>query len=131
MPESKYDPVVRQLGRVALATVFWAGTFAVTRGWLDRSAGLQVRVALVAIGVAGFLPVVLVYAKSIRMQDEFTQRVHLIALAVAFAATACVSYTADLLYEAGFIPRFPSTGLWALMVAVWFVSMLATPRYYR
>jgi hypothetical protein len=65
------------------------------------------------------------------MQDEFNQRIHLVSLACAFAATAVISYASDLLFQAGFIPQFPSTGLWALMVAIWFVGMIATPRYYR
>ena len=63
--------------------------------------------------------------------DEFNQRIHLIALACAFAAAAVVSYTSDLLFQAGFIRQFPATGLWALMVAIWFVAMIVTPRYYR
>ena len=45
---------------------------------------------------SAFVPVVLVYVKSIRMQDEFNQRIH---------------YSTDLLFQAGFIPQFPSTGL--------------------
>ena len=89
------------------------------------------RVALVVVGIGGFLPVVFVYAKSIRMQDEFNQRIHYIALSIAFALTAVVSYASDLLCQAGFIPQFPSTGLWALMVVIWFIAMIVTPRFYR
>jgi hypothetical protein len=65
------------------------------------------------------------------MQDEFNQRIHLVALSVAFAVTAAVSYASDLLRQAGFIPAVPATGLWAAMVGVWFITMLVTPRYYR
>ena len=89
------------------------------------------RIALVVVGVGGFLPVIFLYAKSIRMQDEFNQRIHYIALSIAFAVTAAVSYASDLLSQAGFIPQIPSTGLWALMVAIWFVTMIVTPRFYR
>jgi len=55
----------------------------------------------------------------------------IIALSIAFAVTATVSYASDLLFQAGFLPRLPSTGMWALMVAIWFVTMIVTPRYYR
>jgi hypothetical protein len=130
--QKKTDPKVRLLGQVALSTVLWALSFVATKSeWLGHPDSLPLRALLVLIGVGGFLPVVYVYAKSIRMQDEFNQRIHLVALACAFAAAAVVSYTFDLLFQAGFIPQFPATGLWALMVAIWFVAMIVTPRYYR
>ena len=72
-----------------------------------------------------------VYARSIRLQDEFTQRLHLIGLAVAFAIVAVISYSADLLHQAHFLAQPPSGGLWALMIGVWFVTMIVTPRFYR
>ena len=132
MTEHKTDSKVRLMGQVAVTSVLWAGTFIASKTEsLGHPRGLPLRVALVVIGVGGFLPVVYVYAKSIRMQDEFNQRIHLVSLACAFAATAVISYASDLLFQAGFIPQFPSTGLWALMVAIWFVGMIATPRYYR
>jgi hypothetical protein len=108
MTEQKVTPNVRLLGQIAVTTV-----------------------ALVAVGIGGFLPVVYVYARSIRVQDEFNQRIHYIALSIAFALTAVVSYASDLLFQAGFIPQLPSTGLWALMVVVWFMAMIVTPRFYR
>jgi hypothetical protein len=129
---NKPDPTVQFLGEMAMATMFWAVTFIVTKtDWFARATGLPARVALVAIGIGGFLPIVFVYAKSIRMQDEFNQRVHLIALAVAFAAMAAISYSVDLLHQAHFMPQPLSGGVWALMVAVWFVALIITPRFYR
>ena len=126
------DPNLQLIRQVAAASFLWAITFVATKSeWLghyDRSAA---RMALVAVGTAGFLPVVFVYAKSIRMQDEFTQRIHLVALAIAFALVAVVSYVVDLLHQAHFIPELPATGLWALMVVIWFAAMIVTPRYYR
>jgi hypothetical protein len=132
MTEQKLDPNIRLLGQIVLTTLFWAGTFFVTKtGALGHAKSLTMRVALVALGIGGFLPVVYLYAKSIRMQDEFNQRIHYIALSIAFAVTATVSYASDLLFEAGLIPPFPSTGLWALMMVIWFVTMIVTPRFYR
>jgi hypothetical protein len=132
MAQQKLDPNVRLLGLVAVTTILWAGTFLATKtDTFGHPDTLAMRIALVAVGIGGFLPVVFVYAKSIRMQDEFNQRVHYIALSIAFAVTAVVSYASDLLFQAGFIPRFPSVGMWALMVAIWFVTMIVTPRFYR
>jgi hypothetical protein len=132
MTEQKTDPNIRLLGQVAVTAILWMATFVATKSeWIAHSTSLPLRVALVAVGIGGFLPVVFVYVKSIRMQDEFNQRIHLIALAFAFALVAVISYTSDLLHQAGFIPELPATGLWALMVVIWFVAMIVTPRYYR
>ena len=132
MAEQKIDPKVRFLGQMVLTTVLWAGTFLASKtDTFGHPDTLAMRIALVVVGIGGFLPVVFVYAKSIRMQDEFNQRIHYIALSIAFALTAVVSYASDLLFQAGFIPQFPSTGLWALMVVTWFIAMIVTPRFYR
>ena len=72
-----------------------------------------------------------VYAKSIRIQDEFNQRIHLIALTVAFAAMVTISYCADVLHATGFVPAVPAAGMWAVMIGIWFMCMLLTPRFYR
>ena len=117
---------------MALTSILWAGSFVATKNqWFGHPGSLAMRTALVVIGVGGFLPVMFVYVKSIRRQDEFNQRIHYIALSIAFAVTAALSYASDLVHQAGFTPEIPSTGLWALMVAVWFVSMIVTPRLYR
>jgi len=132
MAGQKLDPNVRLLRDVALSTVLWATTFIISKGtWFQGPHDWPMRAALVAVGIGGFVPVVFVYARSIRMQDEFNQRVHLVALAIAFAATAVISYSADMFHDAGFIAQVPGYGLWAVMVAAWFISMLVTPRYYR
>jgi hypothetical protein len=132
MAEQKIDPNVRLLGQVAVTSLLWAGTFVASKSeTLGHSESLAMRIALVVIGIGGFLPVMAVYAKSIRMQDEFNQRIHYIALSVAFAITGTVSYACDLLSQAGFIPALPSTGLWALMVVIWFAAMIVTQRFYR
>ena len=76
MAEQKLDPNVRLLGQVAVTTILWAGTFVASKtDTFGHPDSLAMRLALVAVGIGGFLPVVYVYAKSIRMQDEFNQRV--------------------------------------------------------
>jgi hypothetical protein len=132
MDERKVDLNIRLIQQVAFGAVLWATTFVATKSdSFGHPASLGMRITPLIVGVGGFLPVILVSAKSIRMQDEFNQRIHYIALSIAFAVTAAVSYASDLLSWAGFIPQLPSTGLWALMVVIWFVSMTVTPRFYR
>ena len=65
------------------------------------------------------------------MQDEFNQRLHFIALGVAFALIAALSYAIDLLHQARFIQQPSSYGLWALMLIVWWLSIVIVPRVYR
>ena len=127
------DATIRFLSQLVIATVLWSATFLATKSdWLTAHAtGLGARAALVAVGIGGFLPTLFVYVKSIRLQDEFNQRVHLVALAIAFAVLAVISYSVDLLHQAQFIPQPSSAGLWALMIGVWFVAMIITPRFYR
>ena len=132
MAEPKRDPNIVFLGQMFAATALWASTFVLTKAdWAQGATTLSRRVAVVALGLGGFLPVVLVYVKSIRIQDEFSQRIHLVALAIAFAATAVISYAVDLLHQSGFVPALPVTGLWAVMTAIWFVCMFVTARLYR
>ena len=70
-------------------------------------------------------------SKVIAEQDEFTFRIHLVAIAVTFALTGVASYACDFLEKAGFIPELPFTALWPAMVVVWWISIMATARYYR
>lgn len=132
MADSKRDPGIVFLGQMFAATALWASTFVLTKtDWAQDAVTFPRRLAVVLLGLGGFLPIVFVYVKSIRIQDEFNQRLHLIALGIAFAATAVISYGADLLVQADFIPSLPGTGVWAVMVAIWFICLLVTPRLYR
>jgi len=129
---NRANPNVRFLGQTALTTLLWASTLMATRAdWFARATALPARIALVAIGLGGFVPVVFLYAKAIRMQDEFNQRMHLIALGVAFALLGVTSYTVDLLHRASFIPQPSSSGLWGLMIAIWMTAMLVMSRLSR
>src|ERR1044071_2034835 len=92
-PKQKLDPNIRLIGQVAVATILWGGTYVITRtDWFAAATTLSPGVALGGSGIGGFLPIVFVYAKSIRMQDEFNQRLHFIALGVAFALIGSLSY---------------------------------------
>ena len=126
------DNGLRVLAQVALSTGLWVGTYLFCRGALLNGAhGRAARAALAAIGIAGFLPWVFVSAKAILAQDEFNQRVHFVALAIAFAVIATASFACGFLRNAGLIPELPFSDLWIAMVIVWGLAMFLTSRYYR
>jgi drug/metabolite transporter (DMT)-like permease len=132
MTQQKTEPQIRLIRQAAITSILWAATFIATKNEaFGHPDSPMMRLALILVGIGGFLPVIFLYAKSIRMQDEFSQRIHYIALSIAFAFIAALSYVSDLLSQAGLIPQIPSTGLWALMVFVWFITMIVTPRFYR
>jgi hypothetical protein len=129
---STKDSGLRLLAQVALSTGLWIGTYLFCRGALiDGEHGPAARAALAAIGIAGFLPWVFVSAKAILAQDEFNQRIHFVALSIAFAVIGTASFACGFLRNAGLIPELPFSDLWIAMVMVWWISMFLTSRYYR
>ena len=90
-----------------------------------------VRGAMVALAVVGVLPWIWVIARVIRAQDEFSRRLHLIALSVAFGATALLLFTAMFLQLAGFIDYVSLPAILGMMMVVWWLSIVVTTRYYR
>ncbi len=126
------DSGVRHLAELALTTLLWAATYGGAARFLHGDAlSLPARIGLVAIAIGGFLPWVYVIARVIAAQDEFTLRIHLAAIAVTFALTGVASYACDFLEKAGFIPELPVSALWMAMVVVWWISIMATARFYR
>jgi len=132
-PKEALDPGVRLLGSIGLALVVWAVTYVTALlGLGNTEHGPLGRALLAGVGIAGFILWVVVVARTIRAQDEFTQRIHLIGIAVAFALTALVSYAGDFLQRAGFIEQSPAgIGLWFVMAALWMLSLIGASRYYR
>jgi hypothetical protein len=129
---SRRNPAIRLLGMVVITLVLWVTTYVfASMRLVAHPQSAAVRGALAAAGIVGFVPWIVVAAKAIFAQDEFTQRVHLIAIALAFASTAFVSYASDFLHRAGFIADLPLAQLWMVMGVLWWLSIMAASRYYR
>jgi hypothetical protein len=133
MPQpEKRDPGIHILGLTFGAIALWGATYGVASRMLHHyPANVKLRVAAVIIGVLGFVTWQLVTAKLIRMHDEFTRRIHLIALGIAFAVTGLFIFTVDLLQRAGFIDYITLMTVWLVMVGTWLLAMMATEWYYR
>lgn len=86
--------------------------------------------------VVGLLPVVpglfivLAVVGAIRAQDELIQRMHLEALAFAFAALFLLTLTETFLAPLGYPPDRAGTRL-LIMAALWLVGLLLARRRYR
>ena len=132
MAEEKRDPTVRLLGVVAGATLLWFVSLSIASLTLSSEPQSPLlRAAMAVLAVVGFVAWIGATALSIRAQDEYTQRIHLVALACAFAATGIFVFAADFLQRAGFLTYLSFTTIWLVMVGTWWLSMVIVARIYR
>jgi len=123
---------LRHLAHVALGLVIWFITMVVATRLLHRHPpSIAVRIALVAIAVGGFLPWLISVGRLIMAQDEFSVRVHLVAIAFTCAATAVLLMTGGYLQTAGLLGYVALRNIWIGMVVVWWLSIVIASRYYR
>lgn len=89
---------------------------------LLEAGSLAARVAGVVVGTAGWVPMIFVIVRIIRLGDEFVRRIHLVALALAFASSLVLLTLLDWLSRAHFMAPPDLAVLWlafALLWAVW------------
>ena len=108
-----------------------AGVAPIVAGKLVESPSVAARVAGVVIGVGGWLPLMSFTAWAIRRGDEFSRRMHLVAIAWAFAIGLIMIALTDVLVRAHFIEPPPYMILWLAMAIVWVVCLFATKRSYE
>ncbi len=126
------DPGVQMLVRILASLAVWTATLVIATKILDRDPpGVGIRAGAVALAIAGFLPWIWIASRAIVAQDEFTRRIHFIALSWAFAATATFVLTADMLVRAHFIDYLSITNIWLFMAVAWWISLMLTVRHYR
>jgi hypothetical protein len=96
----------------------------------DRD-GVPGRSLLVALGIGAFVWWISVSVKAFRAQDEFSQRIHLLATAATFVLAVLFSFSADVLHNAGLIRALPMGGFWMGMVVVWGLSIAAASSWFN
>jgi hypothetical protein len=89
------------------------------------------RVLGVVVGVGAMLPWMWVLVTIIRRGDEFVRRMHLVAIAIAAAASLIGLVTLDWLQRAWFIETPKLTFLWPAATLIWLVALIGTKRYYE
>ena len=129
---SKQPAGLRILVQVAAGLLIWAVTLVIANRTLHSgSHSVALRVAMVVLGVAGFLPWLISVGRLIMAQDEFSQRLHLVALALTCATTAVLVLTGDYLQTAGLIGDVSLQSIWLGMGVVWWLSIMFSAWYYR
>ena len=126
--ESGLRVLVVMFGSLALFGV----TYVVASNMLNRHhASVGFRAVAIIIGILGFVLWQAATARLILMKDEFTRRIHLIAVAFAFAAVGLFIFTADLMQRAGFIDYILLRTIWLVMSVAWSFALIGTGWYYR
>ena len=105
---SDKDPGVRTVFLAIGSTLLWLVTFAAANMILAGDPpDFRARLSAILIATGGFVPWIWIVAKVIAAQDEFTRRIHHIALSTAFGATGAFVLLADLLVRARFLDYQP------------------------
>jgi len=132
MPTRTDQTGLRPIALLAVSLLVWAVTMVIAVRVLrtEPESGL-LRAAMVGLGAGGFLSWIVSVARLVMTQDEFSQRIHFVAIALTCAATAVLLMLGDLLQTAGFLGYVPLQSIWMAMVVVWWISIMATARYYR
>jgi hypothetical protein len=118
----------RYLGRILGPTI--AGfVLAIVAAQFDR--GSTPRIALTAGVSVAFGYIIAVTVLSIRKLDELSQRIHLVAIAISYAATAILATALGFLGKAGLPVGDWYLWVWPFMALVWGVGALVISRRYQ
>ena len=131
-PTNNVDPDIRLLGQAGAGILFWAASFVVAVRVLDRHPqSAAVRVLLVGLGALGCVAGAWTLRRLIVTRDEYSRRVHIAALALAFAVSVVALFVTDLMQRAGFVSYVPLEWTWIGMMVIWWPSIVVVDRYYR
>lgn len=86
-----------------------------------------------AVACAPIIPVifaVLAFVRFLSRLDELAQRIHLVALAVAFGATGLATFTYGFLENVG-LPHIPYVWIFPFMIAAWGIAAAIASRRYQ
>ncbi len=127
----KHDSGSHYIALTLGSTLVWAAaSVAGIRIIRHFPTSIGARASGVALGMIGFISWQLTVFLLVRKRDEFTQRLYLIASAVAFAVTGFFIISCDLLQRAGFIDYVSLMNIWMVMIGSWAVAVAATEWYY-
>ena len=105
----------------------------VAAAWVGRQLPLRSpgRIALALLQGAATAVLVVAMVRPMRQYDELQRRIHLEALALAFAGTAILGTTYGFLVNAGLPDIDWADWIWPGMVVLWVVGLVIANRRYR
>lgn len=114
------------IGAVAFAAVGPIGAASI----VDNS-DASWRIAGVILGVAAWIPLIVLIAWIIRAGDEFIRRIHLVTLSISFAIGLIIISLIDWLQRADFVRDVPLAVVWVTIAGVWVVTLFSVKHYYE
>lgn len=125
------DPHRTRFHPYLLALVAALLTLAAAWGASVNDLSPLVRALLAAVQVAPFVVLLWVFWQSLRRWDELQRRVHLEAVALAFAGTGLLTASYGFLQQDAGAPSANWGFLWPIMTGLWLVAFGLTSRRYR
>ena len=107
-----------------IGSVLAAGAGPIIGMRLVHNDSAALRAVGVAVGFGGWLPLLLLTATLIRATDEFGQRIHYLAMSLAFAGALLLISLLDWLVRAEFIEPVPYMVLWLALAVLWVISLV-------
>jgi len=132
LPEARRNPFRCFDGKFLLESILVAlAIVGIAFAVKHQPKGSSLKIAGAVLQSIGFGWIVVRSVLSVRKLDELQQRIHLIAIAVSFAATGVMLVAVDLFAKAGWAWRPEGALMWVGMVLVWWVAVLVLNRRYR
>lgn len=114
-----------------LGATLLAGAAPIAASRLIHTGTLAGRIGAVALGTFGWIPIIYVIYSIIRQGDEFVRRIHLVAIAMAFAGAFVLISLLDWLVRADWIQRPSLSVVWLGIAILWVVSLLICKRHFE
>lgn len=114
-----------------LALIAASLTLAAAWGAADNDLSRLVRALLAVVQIAPFVVLLLVLRQSLQRLDELQLRMHLEAVALAFAGTGLLAVGYGFLQQDADAPGANWGFLWPVMTGLWLVAFGLTSRRYR
>ena len=133
LPDCTPSPETRRWNQRFLLISLGVGVVVIAAAWVARQFPLRspVRIAMALVQGAATAVIIIGSARSIRRLDEMQQRIHLDALAFAFAGTGLLATAYGFLVNAG-LPDIDWGGIvWPAMVGLWVIGLIIANRRFR
>ena len=133
LPDCSPTPEVRRWNRRFLFLSLGAAAIVIGAALIGKQFPLRspARVVLAVVQGVATGAIIVGSTRSIRRLDELQQRIHLHALAIAFAGTGVLATAYGFLVNAGLPDIDWGEIVWPAMVGLWVIGLIISNRRYR